>query len=147
VRTVLQSLEGQDLPANAALDLALAGDAAYRLRIIDRRLSGNPSRQPSLLVLDHCGCVRCFPHGRAAFSINTANCCGQGISMATEKLDLFMALSDHCNVIERNVVPVLTSVQRGSRKAHSGFSNRWPLAGARIFMIFLVLRSYSGESR
>jgi hypothetical protein len=101
VRTVLHSPEGLSLPEKDALELDL--DAAYRLRVVDRRLSDEAPEKRSRLVLESHGISQVLYEWPSGLLDQHCELVWAGDLDGDGKLDLLMILSDHYNVMERTL--------------------------------------------
>jgi hypothetical protein len=98
VRTVLDSPDGLALPEKDALELG-----AYRIRVIDRRLGDSAPEKPSRLVLESEGKSQILYEWSTGLLDQHCELLWAGDLDGDGKLDLFMILSDHYNVMERTL--------------------------------------------
>ena len=103
MRTVLHSPEGLNLPEKDALELDLQGDAVYRIRVIDRRVSDDSPEKPSRLVTESEGMSQVLHEWPSGLLDQHCELVWAGDLDGDGKLDLFMILSDHYNVMERTL--------------------------------------------
>lgn len=100
VRTVLYSPEGLNLPKKDALELDLQDDAAYRLGVVDRRLSDESPVKASRLILESQGRSQLLYEWPNGLLDQFCELIWAGDLDGDGKLDLLMILSDHYNVME-----------------------------------------------
>lgn len=99
-RVALYSQDGITMPESEPLEFTLAGDSAYKLRIEGRRLSDDAPLAPSWLLLESTDQKQTLYEWPNGFLDPHCEMIWAGDLDGDEKLDLFMALSDHYNVID-----------------------------------------------
>jgi hypothetical protein len=99
-RVALYSQEGITMPEGEPLELTLAGDANYKLRIVNRRLSDDSPLSPSRLLLESADRSQTLYEWPSGFLDQHCELIWAGDLDGDGKLDLFMTLSDHYNVNE-----------------------------------------------
>ena len=116
VRGVLDRPEGLDLPRSEALELSMPEERVYRLRVADRRVSDGAPQKTSRLVLEAGSQKQVLYEWPTGLLDQHCELIWAGDLDGDGKLDLFMALSHHYNVVEYTLF--LSSKRSGSNLVH-----------------------------